>query len=65
MPVKKFRSLAHAERALWLEPGDPQIWEEARRRWALHQALGRAPVDVRRGVFKFRSVMEKQRVTPQ
>jgi hypothetical protein len=61
MPVKKFRSLAHAERALWLEPGDPRIWEAARQRWALHRALGRSGVDPRRGVFKYASVQEKQR----
>ena len=61
MPVRKFRSLAHAERALWLEPGDPRIWEAARQRWVLHQALGRSGVGPRRGVFKYASVQEKQR----
>jgi hypothetical protein len=61
MPVRKFRSLAEAERALWLEPGDPRIWLAARRRWALHQALGRPAAERARGVFKYRSVEEKQR----
>ena len=60
MPVRKFRSLAHAERALWLEPGDPRIWEAARQRWVLHRTLGRSGVSQRRGVFKYTSVQEKQ-----
>ena len=61
MPVKRFRSLAEAERASWLEPGDPRIWEAALQRWALHRALGHAAVDSRRGVFKYASIEEKQR----
>ena len=63
MPVKRFRSLAEAERASWLEPGDPKIWDAARQRWALHRALGRPAVESRRGVFKFTSIEEKQRLT--
>jgi hypothetical protein len=63
MPVKRFRSLADAERALWLEPGSPEIWEAARRRWALHRALQRSPPDHQRGVFKYRSITDKQRAT--
>jgi hypothetical protein len=61
MPVKKFRSLADAERALWLEPGSPEIWKAARRRWAMHRALRRSPPGGRRGVFKYRSLTDKQR----
>jgi hypothetical protein len=63
MPVKRFRSLAEAERASWLEPGDPRIWEAARQRWALHRALGHATVALRRGVFRYASIDEKQRLT--
>ena len=61
MPVKKFRTLAEAERALWLEPGDPRIWEAACRRWALHRALGRSRAEPRCGVVKYGSIAEKQR----
>lgn len=64
MPVKKFRSLSAAERAAWLEPGDPRIWEAARDRWTLHRVLGRLPARPRRGVSKYRSVEDKQRDTP-
>ncbi len=64
MAVKKFRSLAEAERDLWLEPGDPRIWDAARARWALHRALGRPRADARYGVRKYRSVVEKQRDAP-
>jgi hypothetical protein len=60
MPVRRFRTLAEAERALWLDPGDPRIWEAARRRWALHRALGQRRSEQSRGVFKYRSVDEKQ-----
>jgi hypothetical protein len=63
MPVRRFRSLADAERAAWLEPGDPRIWEAARNRWAIHRALGRSAADPQRGVFKYTSIEEKQRMT--
>jgi hypothetical protein len=60
LPVKKFRSLEEAERARWLEPGSPEIWQAARRRWALHRTLDRSERPKRRGVFKYRSIAEKQ-----
>ena len=62
MPVRKFKTLEEAERSLWLEPGDPRIWEAHLRRWRLHQffARGRAAKLVP-GVFKYGSVEEKQR----
>jgi hypothetical protein len=63
MPVKRFRSLAEAKRASWLEPGDPRSWEAARHRWAIHRALGRPSAGRGRGVFKFTSIEEKQRRT--
>ncbi len=63
MPVRKFRSLAEAERSLWLEPGDPRIWEGHLRRWQLHRFFARHVAPRRTpGVFKYRSVEEKQRV---
>ena len=62
MPVKKFRALAEAERALRLEPGDPRIWDATCRRWALHRALGQSRAEPRRGVFKYASIAEKQRI---
>jgi hypothetical protein len=62
MPVKKFRTLDEAERSLWLEPGDPRIWDGLVRRWRLHRFLTREPLRSRTpGVFKYRSVAEKQR----
>jgi hypothetical protein len=63
MPVKRFRSLGDAERASWLEPGDPRIWEGTRNRWAIHRALGRPSTVRERGVSKFASIEEKQRRT--
>jgi hypothetical protein len=63
MPVRRFRSFADAERASWLEPGDPRIWEAARQRWALHRALGRPVVNPQHGVFKYASIEEKQQRT--
>jgi len=62
MPVRKFRSLEEAARSLWLEPGDPRIWDGAVRRWHLHRFLTREPQRTRApGVFKYRSIDEKQR----
>lgn len=62
MPVRKFRSLDEARRSLWLEPGDPRIWEGMVRRWQLHRffAAGHTPARTP-GVFKYRSVEDKQR----
>jgi hypothetical protein len=61
MPLDKFRSLADAERSMWLEPGSSEIWTAARQRWALHCALRRSPPEEWRGVFRYRSIEEKQR----
>lgn len=62
MPVTKFRTLDGAERTLWLEPGDPRIWDRVVRRWQLHRFFSREPVPRRiPGVFKYRSIEEKQR----
>jgi hypothetical protein len=62
MPVKKFRSLDDAARSLWLEPGDPRIWDGLVRRWRLHRFFAREPMPAATsGVFKFRSIEDKQR----
>lgn len=62
MPVRKLRSLDEAERSLWLEPGDARIWEAHRRRWRLHRFFAREVTRKRTpGVFKFRSIEEKQK----
>lgn len=62
MPVKKFRTLDAAARSLWLEPGDPRIWDGLVRRWRLHRFFARHPAPPRRpGVSKFGSVEELQR----
>lgn len=62
MPVRKFRTLDDAARSLWLSPGDPRIWDGAVRRWRLHQFFSRAAAPARRsGIFKFRSIEDKQR----
>ena len=61
MPVRKFRTLEEAGRSLWLEPGDPRIWEGLVRRWRLHQFFSRERKQPRkRGVVKFRSIEDKQ-----
>lgn len=60
MPVRKFRSLEEAARSLWLEPGDPRIWEGVIRRWQLHRFFAGEHPQRTPGVLKFRSVDEKQ-----
>ncbi len=62
MPVRKFRSLDEAARSLWREPGDPRIWDGVIRRWQVHRFLAPQPTRARTpGVFKYRSIAEKQR----
>ena len=62
MPVRKFRTLDEAARSLWLDPGDPRIWDGLVRRWQLHRFFTREPLRRQSpGVFKFRSIEEKQR----
>lgn len=60
MPVRKFRSVEEAARSLWLEPGDSRIWAGVVRRWQLHRFLAGARTQRTPGVFKFRSIDEKQ-----
>lgn len=62
MPVKKFRTLDEAARSLWLDPGDPRIWDGLVRRWKLHRFFAPPPARPRTpGVLKYRSIEEKQR----
>ena len=63
VPVQRFRSPEEAARALWLEPGDPRIWQALVRRWRIHQALGRPTPRPAPGVYRYRSLEEKQRAT--
>ncbi len=60
MPVRKYSTLEEAEEDTWFEPGDPRIWEGMLRRWAIHQFF--APFKPQRpgGVYKYRSIEEKQ-----
>ena len=65
MPVRKFRTLDDASRSLWLETGDPRIWDGFVRRWHLHKFFSRRPQGgPQPGVFKYRSIEEKQRQRP-
>ncbi len=62
MPVRRFRSVQEAAECLWREPGDPGIWQGLVRRWQLHRFFARTPrPPARPGVFKYRSLEEKQR----
>lgn len=62
MTVRKFRTLDEAARSLWLDPGDPRIWDGLVRRWRLHRFLAREPAPPRpAGVSKYRSIEEKRR----
>jgi len=59
--VRKFRTLDESARSLWLEPGDPRIWDGLVRRWRLHRFFTREPIRVRSpGVYRYRSIVEKQ-----
>ena len=60
MPVQRFRSVEEAARALWLEPGDPRIWEALVRRWRIHRALGLPARRPAPGVHRYRSLEEKR-----
>lgn len=65
MPVRKFRTVDGARRSLWREPGDPRIWEGFVRRWHLHKFFSRVQNETQPGVFKYRSIEEKQRQLPR
>lgn len=62
MAVRKYRTLDEAARSLWRGPGDPRIWDGLVRRWQLHRFFApEAGAPRPRGVFKYRSIEEKQR----
>jgi len=63
MPVRKFRTLEEAARSQWLEPGDPRIWDGLVRRWRLHRFFQPSEPRPKPGVYRFRSIEEKQRST--
>lgn len=57
MPIYRFQTHEEAERALWLEPGDPRIPRVLRFLWSVGSVLTlRFPPP--RGVQKFRSIEE-------
>jgi hypothetical protein len=64
MPVRKFRSPEEMERSLHYEPGDPRIWDALRRRWTMHCFFAARRVPAAYGVFRYRSIDEKQRRQP-
>lgn len=63
MPVKKFRSVEESRGSLWLEADDPRIWDASVRRWQLHKFFAPEPARRPPGVFKYRSIEEKQRAS--
>lgn len=58
MPLQRFRSLEEAERALWLDSGDPTILARIGALWRLARQL--APHTVPAGVRRFRNIDEAQ-----
>lgn len=57
MPFRKLRSLKEAEEAVWFYRGDPRLIRAIRGLWDFSFRL--APRRFPPGVFKFRSVAEK------
>ena len=58
MPLQRFRSLEDAERALWLDSGDPSILARLGALWRLSRQL--APHTIPVGVQRFRNIGEAQ-----
>ncbi len=56
MPVRKFRTLEEAEKALWRKPFDPENLRIAASVTSL--AMGLARITLPKGVFKYRSLEE-------
>lgn len=59
MPVRRFRDLEEARRALWTTAGDPSLPVRLRRLWSLAARL--APLGSPRGVRKFRHIEDANR----
>ena len=59
MPFRKLRSLDEAETDLWLDPGDPRLPDRIRRVW--HTGFRLSPRHFPPGVYRFRSIAEKNR----
>lgn len=59
MPFRKLRSLEEAEEAAWLDRSDPRLPDRIRRVWSLGFRL--SPRYFPPGVYKFRSIEEKNR----
>lgn len=59
MPVRKFRTLEEAEKALWREPFDSENLQIAAS--VTNLAMGLARMTLPKGVFKFRSLEEADR----
>jgi hypothetical protein len=62
MPVRKFRSIEEMKRPVWREPGSPELFKAIREVWAFgHRTSNRR---FRPGVYRFRSVEEMKRQSP-
>lgn len=59
MPVIRYQTLEEAERAGWLEPGDPTLAQRWEALWRLSQLAPAAPS--LRGVLKFASIEQANR----
>lgn len=59
MPFRKLHSLEAAEEAAWLDRDDPRLLDRIRRVWDLSFRL--SPRYFPPGVYKFRSIEEKNR----
>lgn len=59
MPFRKLRSLKEAEEAVWLDRDDPRLPDAIRELWDWSFRL--APRYFPPGVYKFRSIEEKNR----
>ena len=59
MPLQRFRDFDEARRALWIEPGDPELVPRIRRLWTFARRL--APGVAPRGIRRFRTIEEANR----
>lgn len=59
MPVQKFKDFDSARRALWLDSGDPRIWDRFRQVYTLSRKLSPSAITLP-GVRKYRSLDEAE-----